>query len=215
MRRQGPLTRGPYTWGLLFRARADQLLLGAAGDRDLHRLGGRDLRNLDRQHAGVEAGLDVGFLDVAGQLHASCEIAVRQLAAQVAALLGLGLLLVLGHDVQHAVAERDLDLLRLEARNRGLHLVGVALVHDVQGQVPGASLDHVPGDRRTEEVAEQLVHRRVQAGQLSHWTPATHRHLPLTSMSGFWGLESRSTWGTTTSSGRLNMPRLTALLGPV
>src|SRR5439155_2322290 len=142
------------------------------------------LGDLDYQDAVLEARLDLVLFDIARQLDAAREAAVAQLPAQITALLRARLLLVLCRDVQHPVGIGQLDLLRREPWDGGLDLVGPALVDHVNRQVPGtraglATLQHRPA----KEVAEQPVHRRMQASQLSHRTPATQRHLSYTSCS--------------------------------
>src|SRR5256886_17586053 len=80
---------------LALRTDSDQLLLRLAADRDLARLRHRHLGDLDYQDAVLEACLDLVLLDGAGQLDATREGAVGQLAAQVTALLRARLVLVL------------------------------------------------------------------------------------------------------------------------
>src|SRR5438094_1979887 len=169
---------------LALRTDSDQVLLRLAADRDLARLRHRHLGDLDYQDAVLEACLDLILLDVARQLNAAREAPVGQLTAQIAALLRARLLLVLCRDVQHPVGVGQLDLLRRETWYGRLDLIGLALVDHVNRQVPTTRAGLATLQQRpAKEVAEQPVHRRMQAGQLSHRTPATQRHLSCTSCS--------------------------------
>ena len=72
---------GPSRFSALpLRAHPHRLLLRLAADRDLARLRHRHLGDLDYQDAVLEACLDLVLLDVAGQLDATREGAVGQLA---------------------------------------------------------------------------------------------------------------------------------------
>src|SRR5437773_6322772 len=100
----------------------------------------------------------------------------------MSALLRARLLRVLCRDVQHPIGVSQLDLLRREPWYGGLDLIRLALVDHVDRQVPGTRAGLATLQQRpAKEVAEQPVHRRMQAGQLSHRTPATQRHLSYTS----------------------------------
>src|SRR2546429_1359334 len=72
---------------LLLRVHSHHLPCRLAADRNLARLRRRHLGNVDHQDAVLEAGLDLLLLDIAWQLDAPRKAAVRQLAAQVTALL--------------------------------------------------------------------------------------------------------------------------------
>jgi hypothetical protein len=125
--------------------------------------------DVDRQDAVLQRGGDVLGLDLGRQREPAAEAAREHLAAQVAALLRPLVLGAPGADRQHALLQGHLDVLRLEAGERGLDPVAVVGPLHVQRRAERWRRERLGG-------GEQVRQRRVGKG-----APACEHHLRFSS----------------------------------
>ena len=100
----------------------------------------RRLRQVHREHAVLEAGLDLVGVDALGHLERALEGTEAALRQVVVLLLLFLLLALLALDRQGAVGELDLDVLLVDAGQLGRDLVFLVLLDDIDGgRLPNVS----------------------------------------------------------------------------
>src|SRR6185436_11201217 len=118
------------------------------------------LGDLEAEDAVLERGPGLVRLEAVRQGHGAAEAAAANLLEDVAALLGGALVGRLARDGHCAVLDRDVDVVRLDPRQRGLDRDRVGVRGDVQRQRGAGKAARKPLER-AEVIVKEAVHRRT------------------------------------------------------
>src|SRR5690606_14703773 len=154
------------------------------------------------QNTVPEAGIDLVLLDLVAERNAPLEAAIDALGELPVLVLGLGALL--SPERQHAVIERDLDILFLDTRNLGCYGDLLVVIGNLDARPAATECGKTAKSRQArakapESVVEQPVHLAMQrkeriaialaensrglvAGVAAPWNQITHIHLSLLSV---------------------------------
>src|SRR3954447_2761559 len=160
--------RGLHGRGLAAADRADPDLLRF----DLFGLGDSELED-----AVLERCLGLVGLQPRREGHRAHHAAARDLADHPALLLAGPLAAVLGADGEGPVIDGDVDVLRRDARERGLDEEGIRCRADIERKTGEVALVGVRRERAEDGVVEQAVHRLAKRHELAEGRRSTgQRH---------------------------------------